>query len=98
MTMTRRMVRYRVRPADAALNEELVRGVFAELRELRPEGLRYSAFVLDDGVSFVHIVEHEDGANPLPEMQSFKRYTATVRERCEEQPVVSELREIGSVG
>ncbi len=57
--MTRTMVRYKVRPDQAALNEELIRGVFEELRELRPETLSYQVFVLDDGVSVVHIVEYE---------------------------------------
>jgi hypothetical protein len=95
--MIRRMIRYKVRPGEAALNEELIRGVFDELREPQPAGFHYEVFVLDDGVSFVHIVEHEQGANPLPGMAAFERYTAGVRERCEEQPVVTELRAIGSI-
>jgi hypothetical protein len=94
--MTRTIVRYTVRPEQAALNEELIRGVFAELRELAPPAFHYEVFVLDDGVSFLHMVQYEQGANPLPAMASFKRYTAEVRERCAEQPVVSEMREIGS--
>jgi hypothetical protein len=94
--MTRTMVRYKVRPEQAALNEDLIRGVFEELHALRPEGLSYQVFALDDGVSVVHIVEYE-GANPLPGLASFKRYTAEVRERLEEGPVFSELREIGSI-
>jgi hypothetical protein len=93
--MTRTMVRYRVRPDQAAVNEELIRGVFEELRRLRPPGFRYHVFVLDDGVSYVHVVEHEPGANPLPGLAAFRRYTAEVRERCEEEPVVSGLREVG---
>jgi hypothetical protein len=96
MTMTRTMVRYRLRPDQAALNEELIRGVFEELRELRPETFSYRVFVLDDGVSVVHIIEYE-GANPLPGLASFKRYSADVRERLEDGPVFSELREIGSI-
>jgi hypothetical protein len=47
-------------------------------------------------VSFVHLVEHSDGANPLPELDAFKRYIAEVRERCAVQPVFDELREVGS--
>jgi hypothetical protein len=95
--MTRTMVRYRVRSDQAALNEKLIRAVFDELRSRAPEGFRYQVFVLDDGVSFVHIVEHEPGANPLPEMPAFKRYTAAVRERCQEQPLVTGVRVLGSV-
>lgn len=95
--MTRTMVRYKVWPDQAALNEELIRAVFEELRALEPPTFSYKVLVLDDGVSFVHIVEHESGTNPLPEMPAFKRYTETVRERCQDQPVVTEMREVGSI-
>ena len=70
--------------------------MFAELRELDLDGFRYEVFVLGDGVSVVHVVEHPDGANPLPELESFKRYSADVRERLVAEPVFDELREVGS--
>ena len=63
--MTKTMVRYKARPDQATLNEALIRGVFDELHELQPEAFSYKVFVLDDGVSVVHIVEYE-GSNPLP--------------------------------
>ncbi len=94
--MTRKMIRYEVRPEESERNEELIRGVFEALRDLELEGFRYEAFVLADGVSFVHVVEHPDGANPLPELPAFKRYIAEVRERCVAEPVFDELREVGS--
>ena len=87
---------YKVAPEEAALNEELIRGVFEELHELRPEAFSYRVFVLEDGVSVVHIVEYE-GSNPLPGLASFKRYNADVRARLQEGPAFSELREIGSI-
>jgi hypothetical protein len=92
------MVTYKVRPGEAVLNEQLIADVFTEARALElPAGFRYQAFLLEDGVSFVHVVEHEDGANPIPGLPAFERYTAGVRERCDEQPRVSELRSIGSL-
>jgi hypothetical protein len=94
--MTRKMVRYEVRPEAAARNEELIRGVFEELAGLDLDGFRYEVFVLGDGVSVVHLIEHPDGANPLPELASFKRYSAEVRERLVAEPVFDELREVGS--
>ena len=90
------MVRYKVKPDRVAENEELVRAVYAELHETAPEGLRYATFALEDGVSFVHIAATEDGANPLGQVQAFKRFTAEIGERCDEPPVTSALREIGS--
>ena len=65
--MRRVMVRYEVKPERAAENEELVRAVYEELARTAPEGLRYATFRLDDGVSFVHLAETEDGHNPLAE-------------------------------
>jgi hypothetical protein len=91
------IVRYKVKPDRAAENEELVRGVYAELHEKKPAGLRYATFQLDDGVSFVHLARHEhDDTRLLTELESFKRFQENLGERCEEQPVVADIREIGS--
>jgi hypothetical protein len=94
--MTRKMVRYEVRPEAAERNEELIRDVFEELRVLDLDDFSYEVFVLGDGVSVMHLVEHPDGANPLPGLESFKRYSAGVRERLVAEPVFDELRELGS--
>jgi hypothetical protein len=90
------MITYKVRPETAASNAELIRGVFDELADAAPENVRYTALVLEDGVSFVHLVEVEDGENPIPELAAFKAYSEAVRERCQEPPVVSQARELGS--
>jgi hypothetical protein len=92
------MVRYKVKPDRAAENEELVRAVYAELERTRPAGLRYATFVLEDGVSFVHVssLETEDGRNPLSEVEAFARFQEGIADRCEEPPTVAQLREIGS--
>jgi hypothetical protein len=92
------IVRYKVKPERAAENEELVLAVYAELHETRPAGLRYATFQADDGVSFVHLAstDTEDGQSPLSQVQAFKRFQKNIHDRCEEGPVVSELREIGS--
>ena len=96
--MRRVMVRYRVKPDRAAENEELVRAVYDELERVRPDGLRYATFQLDDGVSFVHIsvTDTEDGRSPLSEVQAFRRFQENIGDRCEELPVVTSVREIGS--
>jgi hypothetical protein len=95
--MKRVMVQYTVKPDRAAENEELVRLVYDELHETRPEGLRYATFKLDDGVSFLHLAEHDDdGPNQLTPLTSFKRFQEGIRERCAEPPVVSEVSTIGA--
>jgi len=96
--MRRVMVRYKVKPDQAARNEELVRAVYDELHRTHPAGLRYATYQLDDGVSFVHFasIETEDGNSPLSDMEAFRRFQADIGERCDEAPVATELREIGS--
>jgi hypothetical protein len=92
------IVRYKVKPDRAAENEHLVRAVYAELHQTKPTGLRYATFQLDDGVCFVHVASNdtEHGPSPLSEVQAFKRFQENIDERCEESPVVTEIREIGS--
>jgi hypothetical protein len=90
------MVRYKVKPDRAAENEQLARAVYDELARTEPAGLRYATFQLDDGVSFVHLASMEDGHNPLSQVKAFARFQEQIGDRCDEAPVVTELREIGS--
>jgi quinol monooxygenase YgiN len=90
------MVRYRVKPDRVAENEKLVRAVYEELRRVAPAGLRYATYRLDDGVSFVHVSSSEDERSPLSDLDAFRRFQENISDRCEEQPVVTELSEIGS--
>jgi hypothetical protein len=90
------MVRYKVKPDRAAENEELVRAVYDELERAEPAGLRYATFKLDDGVSFIHLAATDDGDSPLQELQAFQRFVERLADRCEEAPVVTDLRAIGS--
>ena len=94
--MTQHMVRYTVKPDQAAHNEELVEAVIAEPRRVQPAGLRYAAYKLDDGVSFVHLVWREDGHGPAPQLPALTAFHAGMRERCDEAPVRTGFSEIGS--
>jgi hypothetical protein len=95
--MRRVLVRYMVKPERAAENEELVRAVYAELQETQPVGLRYATFKLDDGVSFVHLAEHDEGLpDQLTQLAAFKRFQDGIVERCDEPPVVKTLTAVGS--
>jgi hypothetical protein len=98
--VTQHMMRYTVKPDQAAHNEELVRAVFDELRRVQPVGLRYAAFKLDDGVSFIHLIgrDTEHGHGPVPQLEALRAFHAGIRERCDEAPVRTELSEIGSFG
>jgi hypothetical protein len=73
-----------------------VERVFAELAAERPDGLRYATFRLDDGVTFVHLVVSEDGADPLPRLTAFKEFTEGLAGRVAVKPVRSAADIIGS--
>ncbi len=92
------MVRYKVKPDQADENERLIRAVFAELARAAPPGLRYQSYRLPDGVSFLHVaaIDTADGTNPLLALEAFRRFSGTVKERCEEMPVTTALVEVGS--
>jgi hypothetical protein len=89
------MVRYQLTPDQAETNEELVRGVFAELAVTEPAGLGYATFVLEDGVSFVHLASVDDGVR-LGDVTAFARFKQGLGDRVVAPPVRSELRLLGS--
>ena len=96
--MERIMVKYKVKADRAKENQQYVEAVFTELLGNAPTGLRYAAFKLEDGVSFVHIVsiETESGDNPLSQSPAFKAFQVGIKDRCEEPPVAVVLEEVGS--
>jgi hypothetical protein len=94
--MRRVIVRYRVKPERVAEHEALLRPVFTELASTKPQGLRYSALRQADGVSFVHVAFIDVANNPLDDCAAFRAFTANIKDRCDEPPVVFPLEEIGA--
>lgn len=92
------MVTYTVKADRAGENVRLVQDVFAQLAQETPEGLRYTTFKKDDGVSFVHlaIIETEDGKSPVAALTSFKKFTQDIAARCEVPPKAVTLEIIGN--
>jgi hypothetical protein len=97
VTVKKIMVRYKVKPECAADNEALVGAVFEDLHRIEPTGFSYATFQLEDGVTFVHVVvENGEAGTPLADVPAFQRFLEGVAQRCEEPPVATEMREIGS--
>ncbi len=93
------MVRYRVKTDRVQENERLVAGVYEQLAQEQPDGFKYGTFKFEDGASFMHLAVLADGVeNPLPKLAAFARFQQEIAERCEEQPVVTQLSEVGSYG
>jgi hypothetical protein len=91
--MSGMVVRYRVRRECAELNERLIAEVFEELHAVAPAGLTYQSLVLEDGVSFVHVVDGDSSV--LNDLAAFQRFAWTVGERCEDPPQASTARRVG---
>ena len=89
------MVRYRVHPDRVTENEQLVRAVYEELATSKPDGLHYATFKLPDGVTFIHLAQHDE-PNPLSTSAAFQRFQEGIKARCDEPPAVTQLDEVGS--
>ena len=89
------LIRYRVRPDALERHLELLRAVHAELTATRPAGVAWTSYRLEDRVSFVDLVV-TDGPGRFSALGSWSAYRATLDERCDELPVVSELRPVAA--
>ncbi len=92
------LLRYKVKPEHAAENEQLVRAVFDEIHRAQPAGIRYSTFLLDDGLTFVNIVvtETSSGLAPLGQLQAYRQIQQGKYDRFDQPPQVTELHELGT--
>ena len=62
--MTTTILRYQAKPERADENQELIEAVFAELDGGEPDGFTYKVFRLEDGVSFIHVVDRARRREP----------------------------------
>jgi len=91
-------VTYRVRPDYVATNQERIRAVMAELSARGDAGVRYSAFLRGDGVTFVHLVIARDAeaAGVVPSLEAFQAFREGLRGGAETPPDVEKWSVVGS--
>src|ERR1700739_241682 len=89
------LVRDRVQPDRGAENDQPARAVHADLAASQPDGLHYATFKLPDGVTFIHVAQHNE-PNPLFTSVAFQRFQEGIKDRCDEPATVTELEEVGS--
>ena len=97
--MSVRVIRYRTKPECADENQQLIERVFGELDEMGATGFAYASFRLDDGVSFLHVVVEEEGADAavsLAAVPAFQAFQAGISGRCEEQPIAAGATLVGA--
>ncbi len=94
--MTTRMVTYQVKDGRADENSAYVREVMADLDARRTEGVTYSVYVLDDGVTFLHVADEEGEGGKLQVSEAFQRFTASLlADRCDGTPELHTMTLVG---
>lgn len=90
------MVRWKVR--EDQVGEELarLREVYDELAAAEIDGLRYATYRLEDGMSFMDVVDMPQGPGMLRQIAAFGRYRTGLEARCAEPPVVTRMEEVGA--
>ena len=96
--MERVLVTYKVKPDQVKENEELVKAVYRELRQINDPDIHYATFKLDDGQTFVHIASFasEEKKPILTESIPFKAFQEGLKERCEVPPNPQRLNEVST--
>ena len=90
------MVTYRVKDGRADDNAAYVREVMADLDARSTEGVTYSVYLLDDGVTFLHVADEEGEGGKLQVSEAFQRFTATlVEDRCATTPEAHTMTLVG---
>jgi len=71
-------VQYTTSPEYAATNQENIRQVVSELRQLNNPDIKYSTYLLPDGKTFMHFdqFENEEAHQVLQSLESFKKFSA----------------------
>jgi hypothetical protein len=93
---TTRMVTYRVKDGRGEENAAYVRDVMADLAARGAEGVTYTVYVQDDGVTFLHVADEQGDDGALQVSEAFRRFTATLLEdRCAGTPELHRLTVVG---
>jgi hypothetical protein len=90
------MVTYKVKDGRGEENSAYVREVMADLDARKVEGVTYWVYLLDDGVSFLHVAHEEGEGGALQVSEAFQRFTATlVEDRCANTPELHTMTLVG---
>ena len=69
-------VQYTTTPEYAPKNKENIKQIVNELRNINHQGIKYSAYLLSDGKTFMHLdhLENEEAHQFLQSLKSFKKF------------------------
>ncbi len=85
-------VQYTVKAEYVAANKKNIARVMSDLRALNSPDIKYSAFLLDDGKTFVHFVmrANEEAGKILSDLAAFKEFQQQLRNSEPESPPQAE--------
>ncbi len=92
-------VQYTVQASYAETNKKNIQKVMADLQALGNPGIRYSAFVLEDGKTFVHLAMYpnEETAAIVPNLESFQSFRQQLKaSQPKAPPKAQDLTLVGS--
>ena len=91
------MIRSRVKADKVADVEAAARTMFSEIERAQPSGVRYASCRLPDGVTFVAVLQLEDGSdNPLAALPAFRAFQENLKNWLAEPPAPEQLTVVGS--
>jgi len=93
------MVSSRVREDKVSELEDALGAVFTSLATEQPENVRYMALKGSDGVTFIAVLEVEEGAeNPLLLIPEFQEFQGRLPEWVDGPPAIDQVAIVGSFG
>ena len=91
------MVRSKVKAEHVAEIEAAGERLFAALQQAQPQGIRYTTCRLPDGVTYVSLLEIDDGVdNPLPAMPEARAFQEHLKNWIAEPAISEQLTVFGS--
>lgn len=81
-------VQYTVKESFVETNKQNINKVMAALKELNNPYIKYTAFLLDDGKTFVHFAmqANDEAAHILPDLEAFQQFQQQLKASQPEVP------------
>jgi len=85
-------VQYTVKESYAETNHKNIKKMMGDLRKLKNPGIRYSAYMLEDGKTFVHLAMYpnEETSAIVNNLESFQSFRQQLKESQPEVPPKAE--------
>lgn len=96
--MRHTVVTYTVKTGREEEDAALVRAMFEELTQTRPDGLRYAVFYLPDSRQFIRLYTDEGSTSGVQGLDSFKAFVAGAKDLHEHPATFTQPELIGDYG